>query len=112
MTHRSIAIVAMHDDHPPARHFAGAPLETGLGDGGQQRLRWPRLALIVEREDGYYLERLLADGTVVGDTSHEDVQEAREQAEWEYGKLLGAWLDVPEELPEEQIPEFALGRRH
>lgn len=109
MAHRSAAIIAMHDDHPPVRHFSGAPPGSGLDTGGQKRLPWPRLAVIIEREDGFFLERLLPDGTVVGDTSHEDAQEAREQAEWEYGALLGQWIQIPEHVLEDEIPAYLLG---
>ena len=109
MGHRSAALIAMHDDHPPVRHFAGAPAASGIDTGGQRRLPWPRVVLIIEREDGFFLERLLADGTLVGDTSHADLREAREQAEWEYGAFLGPWKRIPEHLPEEEIAAHILG---
>lgn len=109
MPKRLTAVIAMHDDHPPSRHYAGAPGELGLGSEERRRLPWPRVALIAERDDGVYLERLLTDGTVVGDTAHDDVAEAKEQAEWEYGALLGPWREVPDALPESEIPSFAIG---
>jgi hypothetical protein len=69
---------------------------------------WPRVVAIVEKEDGIFLERLLTDGTVVGDTSHTDMEEAREQAQWEYGTLLGRWLDVPSDVPDDGLAAFAI----
>ncbi len=101
----------MHDDHPPVRQFAGAPPNLGMDGSDRHAMPWPRVVVIVEREDGFFLERFLADGTVVGDTSHVDAAEAREQAQWEYGSLLGAWIDIPEQLPEEAIAAFTLGRQ-
>jgi hypothetical protein len=106
MPYRSVAVIRMHDDHPPSRHYVGMP--DGGATGERSRLPWPRLLLIVEREDGFYLERLLENGDVVGDTAHDDAAEAREQAEWEYGKFLGQWKDVPDEISEDRIPDFAL----
>jgi len=109
--HRSAALIATHDDRPPSRHFAGAPAAAGIGGAAPQRLPWPRIVVLIERDDGFFLERLLPNGTVVGDTSHEDAQEAREQAEWEYGALLGAWFAIPEHVDENDIPAFLLGVR-
>ncbi len=109
MARRLVALIAIHDDHPPSRHFAGAPAELGLGDGSQQRMPWPRVALIAEREDGVYLERLLPDGSVVGDTVHDSVNEAQEQAKWEYGQLLGHWQEVPPEVSEDEIAAYTIG---
>ena len=110
MPQRLVAPVAIHDDHPPSRHFSGAPPEAGIEGVPQQRMPWPRLVLAAERDDGVYLERLLADGTVVGDTAHDTIEEAKEQAEWEYGGFLGPWRPVPDSLPEELIPSYALSR--
>jgi hypothetical protein len=66
--------------------------------------------LAAERDDGVYLERLLGDGTVVGDTAHDTIEEAKEQAEWEYDGFLGKWRPVPDAVPEGLIPDYALGQ--
>ena len=110
MTARLVASVAIHDDHSPSRHFSGPPLEAGIEGAQQKRMPWPRLVLVAERGDDVYLERLLADSTVVGDTAHDSIEEAKEQAAWEYGGFLGPWRPVPETLPEELIPGYALGQ--
>lgn len=98
-----------HDDASPSRHYLGSSVVEGAGE--RVRLPLPRLVLISEREDGFYLERLLEGGEVVGDTAHDDASEAREQAAWEYGALLGPWRDVPVDVLGEQVPEFALRHR-
>jgi hypothetical protein len=102
---RSVAVIRLHNDHPPSRHFVGIP--EGAGGTGSLRLPWPKVVLIVERPDGLYLERYTDRGDLVGDTEHEDVVEAREQAECEYGSFLGEWKDVPDDVPDEQIVLFA-----
>ena len=46
-----------------------------------------------------------------GDTWHASVDEARAQAEYEYGEsLLLPWLDVPEEIPDAH--QFAVRYAH
>jgi hypothetical protein len=43
-------------------------------------------ALLIEVEaDGVFLFRLSADGQFAGDTWHESVEEAKEQAKFEFG---------------------------
>jgi hypothetical protein len=69
---------------------------------------WPQVALIVERPDGIFLERYLSDGTLVGDTWHEEVEHAKEQAHKEYGSLLGPWTEVPRQIPDDELIRFAL----
>lgn len=103
---RLVASVAIHDDHPPSRHFSGPPPEAGIEGAHQERMPWPRLVLAAERDDGVYLKRLLA----VGDTAHDSIEEAKEQAAWEYGGFLGPWRPVPGTVPEELIPGYALGQ--
>lgn len=45
-----------------------------------------------ENEDGYYLFGCDLNWESGTDTLHESVEEAIEQAEWEYGDLSGAWM--------------------
>jgi len=39
----------------------------------------------------FFLDRFAEDGRSVGDTWHQSIDEAREQAEDEYGDALSAW---------------------
>ena len=45
-----------------------------------------------DNEDGYYLFGCDLNWESVTDTWHETVEDAIEQAEWEYGDLSGAWV--------------------
>ncbi|WP_299701527.1 hypothetical protein [uncultured Pontibacter sp.] len=45
-----------------------------------------------DNEDGYYLFGCDLKWESVTDTLHETVEDAIEQAEWEYGDLSGAWV--------------------
>jgi hypothetical protein len=76
------------------RHYAGFPEELG---GEASRTLPPAAALLIEalEEGGVLLTRLTADGDPVGDTWHEDWNEALDQATLEYGMRVGEWKPVP-----------------
>jgi hypothetical protein len=71
-----------------------------LADGQDNRVRLPRPQVLVieEKPDGIFLFRYTADGRFGGDTWHQDLAEAREQAEYEYEGALGAWREVPADV--------------
>jgi hypothetical protein len=45
-------------------------------------------------EKGFFLERFADPATPAGDTWHLTEQDALDQAAWEYGDRLSAWLDL------------------
>jgi hypothetical protein len=59
-----------------------------------------RLLIIDETADGIYLLHFAADGSECSDTWHETVDDAREQAAFEFERLLGQWKPVPDEAPD------------
>lgn len=77
------------------RHYVGLP--PGLS-GGMPVTNLPSAAalLITPDEDGVLLLRLARDGSFAGDTWHEDLGAAQEQAEYEYEGALTDWRDIPE----------------
>lgn len=110
MPNREVAIIRMADDRPASRHFVGMPEELAPSGQGRGTLAWPRIALIIERPDGVFLERFTDQGALVGDTWHMTVENAKEQAAKEYGGLLGSWHRVPIEVEDDAIPEYV--RKH
>ncbi len=58
--------------------------------------------LIIERDispdPGFMLYRYTKSGTFAGDTWHENLEDAKHQAEFEYGNTLGEWQEVPEDV--------------
>ena len=44
------------------------------------------------------LFRLTNDGTFAGDTWHANEEDAMFQVEYEYGRAVGEWLDVPDNV--------------
>jgi len=106
MAHREVAIVFTADDRPPSRHFVGMPEVIGPAGQNRSALAWPRVAVIIERPDGVFLERFSDSGEPVGDTWHMTVEEAKEQAAKEYDQLLGPWHVVPSEVDDDAIVDY------
>lgn len=75
---------------PNTAHYQGFPEQ--LGHGSPENLKSAVSVAIEENIDGVFLFRFSADGQVVGDTWHMSVEEAKEQAIYEYGALLGEWV--------------------
>jgi hypothetical protein len=53
--------------------------------------------LIEEKEDGIFLYEFRRDG-FIGDTWHRTVDEAKEQAKYDFGDGVSAWREVPPEI--------------
>lgn len=88
------------------RQFVGLPPELTGGDDTRQPLPRPRILLIEFKDDGLFLCRATEDGTFCGDTWHLSIDDAKAQAESEYGDLVGNWIEVPSNI--ENYIEFAL----
>src|SRR4051812_32721820 len=88
---RLVALVKPTDIHPPSRHLRGMPEFLAVGDEASIEMPWPRLLIIAPTARGYLLDRLTSDGESAGDTWHQDLDEAREQALDEYAGALGEW---------------------
>jgi hypothetical protein len=77
------------------RHAVGLP-------GGPQQEMAPAQILVLEAQDdgSAMLYRYTADGADCGDTWHEDVEAAKEQAAWEYDDAQGMWAHAPTDCSE------------
>lgn len=104
---RLVAVVRREDVKLPSRNFVGLP---PLGEGEPDtrgRLPIPLIIAILSKPDGIFLERFDETGTDAGDSWHQSVEEAKEQAREEYGESIGVWVSVPDG---EEDP-FAFGFR-
>jgi hypothetical protein len=74
----------------------GRTLHTA-GDGPQSEVRLPppRILLIEETPDGYFLIRYTEAGEFAGDTWHATFDEAADQAEFEFDAGRSDWIEVP-----------------
>ena len=105
---RLFALVKKEPGLPPSRHFVGMPPElTGCKDY-RQRLPMARVLLLQEENDGISLYRYAQNGGLAGDTWHETIRDAMEQAEDEYGDALGEWKPVPDDV--DDADEFVIGQ--
>lgn len=90
---RWVALVGALTHERRAAHTAGFPLDP------EKMLPVADVVLVVPDDDGgAMLFRYTAHGDFGGDTWHANFAEAQEQAAYEYGDALIAWLEVPSEI--------------
>lgn len=80
------------------KHFVGLPPELNEGKDDRVELPSPAFLLIEECVDGVYLFRHDAQGQFGGDTWHQSVQDARDQATFEYPGTVIDWREVPSDI--------------
>jgi len=83
---------------PKVKHYRGLPPELTGGQDLREQMEAPALVAIEEKPDGVFLFRFTANGEVVGDTWHMNVEEAQQQARFEFGELLSEWKAVPPDV--------------
>ena len=107
---RIYAIVRQTDLHPPTRHFEGLPASLHPGGRPPEPEGWPRALVIEIDANSALLDRFADDGSSVGDTWHQSVEDAKEQAEIEYQGLLSDWHPVPRNVSQESLVEYLLAK--
>jgi hypothetical protein len=76
-------------------HYSGLPPEL-TGDSDKRMLmESPAFLVIEENRNGVFLYRYDSHGKCVGDTWHANIQEAKQQALYEYETALAEWQMVP-----------------
>jgi hypothetical protein len=81
------------------------PELTGGSDTREEMVAALFLA-IEEKPDGVFLYRYDAQGECVGDTWHMSVDDAKEQANYEYGSEVLNWQSTPQDI--QNIAEYVL----
>lgn len=102
MPERLVALVtsqALPPEERPVRHFVGTlPDDSGVL-AVQEDFPWPAVLLIVpDREAGFLLYRYTRECEFAGDTWHMTLDEAKEQAAFEFSECLSPWRSVPENV--------------
>lgn len=93
---RFVAVVRRPYEGAPSRHYVGLPpIDPGDPDT-RERMAVPRVLVLESRPDGVFLDRYDESGDEAGDTWHQSIDDAKEQAQVEYGEQLGPWTEVPE----------------
>jgi hypothetical protein len=108
MAVREYAEVSEIRHQPRTRHYLGLPPGIIERSGPGEDLPLPQVVIIEETPSGFMLDRYTKDGRFGGDTWHVDLDEAKSQAEYEYGDSLGAWNPIPAEV--EDTVAFTLAR--
>jgi hypothetical protein len=94
---RLFSILRATSLRPLVRHTIGFPREL-IGEDGQRLLPQPDVVVIDQEGDGnVFLHRMTRAGEFGGDTWHRSIDEAKEQAAFEYRNLLGGWQPIPDE---------------
>jgi hypothetical protein len=106
MKSRSFAVLPDKIAPLKINQFLGMPPELTGGEDTRQVQGSARLLVIEERPEGFFLFRFDKSGGCVGDTWHFTEEEAREQADYEYGQGAKSWSSVPEEI--DDVVKFAL----
>lgn len=89
------AVVGRVKDWPKVAHFWGRPPDAADSDE-RERMAWPRVVIIEGNpEGGFMLNRFCSDGTFSGDTWHATLEDAKDQADYEYEGVLSDWQEIP-----------------
>lgn len=107
---RFVAVVRDPYEGRPSRHYVGMPpMDPGDPDTREQ-MPVPRVLVLETRPDGIFLDRYDESGEEAGDTWHQSIDDAKEQAQVEYGDQLGPWTEVPENEPDPVAFAFRLAQ--
>jgi hypothetical protein len=93
---RLVAVIRREDVKLPSRNFVGLPPMAPDEPDIRRPLPIPFIIVISTRSDGIFLERFDEAGADAGDSWHQSIEEAKEQAREEYGESIGVWTPVPE----------------
>jgi hypothetical protein len=83
---------------PRVKHYIGFPPAITDGEDTRQQLPGATLLVILEKGSGVFLVRFTSDGEFAGDTWHETIDDAKHQAEFEFGDGISAWHMIPPEV--------------
>jgi hypothetical protein len=99
---RRVALIGALGDQRMTVHTAGFPLDP-------EAMLPPADVVLLVSEVGRdaMLFRYSAHGELCGDTPHDSIAAAEEQAAMEYGDALMAWMDVPADVGDAHA--FAVG---
>jgi len=80
------------------KHYQGMPPELTGGVDLRREMAAASVLVIKHKHDGIFLFRYTTDGRCVGDTWHQSLEDAKEQAEMEFSEHVSEWKVVPLEV--------------
>ena len=105
---RLYATIRRSDIHPPTRHFMGMPQSVDPHGNAPIPQAWPCALVIDASATSAILDRFASDGSSVGDTWHQSIDDAKDQAVAEYDGLLTEWRPVPAEVADAELAAYVL----
>ena len=80
------------------QHYRGLPPQLATDVGSRTEMPVASALLIEIQSEGVFLYRVSADGQFAGDTWHESLGAAKDQAEFEFGSGLSDWTSIPTDV--------------
>ncbi|HXT59699.1 MAG TPA: hypothetical protein VN699_13760 [Pirellulales bacterium] len=108
MNRRLIGTLPDIDHSSPVKHYFGLPPNLTGDRDERTEMKSAALLVIEEKSDGVFLCRYAADSSYAGDTWHINVEEAKQQASFEYPHVRVQWEGVPSEF--EDAVSFGMAR--
>lgn len=106
---RLIARLIKNLDHLKVKYYKGFPPDLTAGKDLRTEMEPPAVLVIEDGRDGIFLYRYDAHANCVGDTWHQDVEEAKDQAEFEFENVLSQWVEIPVGIQEiHEVVQFGL----
>ena len=102
-----MSILPMNFQRDKARHYVGLPPELAGGVDNREEMRGAAFLIIEQKPDGFFLYRYNDKGECVGDTWHMSIDDAKGQADSEYGANKQPWQLVANE--DGDVVNIALG---
>lgn len=103
-----LSVLAEGEPSRNVRHFVGLPPELTGGIDSRREMGPALFLAIYAKADGIFLYRYDEKGNCVGDTWHQNVEDAKYQATFEYGERVGAWIGVSPDV--EDVITFGLAQ--
>lgn len=94
--------------NPRVKHYLGLPPNLTEGRDERNEMQPAALLVIEVKQDGIFLYRYASDGSYAGDTWHADIDEAKDQASFEYSSIVVQWDDVPNDV--DDVVAFGLAQ--
>jgi hypothetical protein len=107
---RLIARVIGILEHIKSKHYKGLPPDLTAGKDLRTEMKPAAVVVIEDDQDGVFLYRYDAQANCVGDTWHQNLDEAKGQAQFEFENILSEWVEIPLSIQGvQQVVQFGLG---
>jgi hypothetical protein len=73
------------------KHYISNSIDQNFENNDIENIPVPKWVEISEESEGFYLYHYNSDGECIADTWHESIEDAKEQAKFEFGILNDDW---------------------